>query len=69
MRPLTDPILAALRAALEAGENQRALAARVGMTQARLNRLLTGKSTITLETADRVAEVFSLQLVGRDGAG
>ncbi len=63
MRPLTDPILAALRAALEAGESQRALAARVGMTQAKLNRLLAGKGTITLETADRVAEVLALRVI------
>lgn len=59
--PLSGPLLAALRREVE-HTSQRLVAERVGMSQPKLSRLLAGKGTITLETADRVAAAMGLTL-------
>ena len=41
------------------------LAEASGVNRSVLSRFLAGKRTITLETADRIAEVLRLQLTGR----
>ena len=70
-RPLTDPVVQAIRAARDAGESERALAQRLGISRTKLRGLLQADPTvtITLATADRVAEVLGLRVVGRDGPG
>lgn len=65
--PISSPLLAALREAIDAGETQTALAARCGMTRPKLSNLLNGKGTINLDTADRVAAALGLALTPARG--
>lgn len=58
--PISGPLLAAIRRECDAA-SQRKVAERIGMTHAKLSRLLAGKGTITLETADRVAAVLGVR--------
>jgi plasmid maintenance system antidote protein VapI len=59
---LSEEIRAAiLKADLTAYE----LAQAAGVDRSVLSRFLAGKRTITLETADRLAEVLRLKLTGR----
>lgn len=62
-QPISGPLIAALRAALDAGESQRALAERLGVPRPNLTRWLGGRATMTVETADRIAAELGLRLV------
>lgn len=61
-RPITEPLVAAIRERVDGGESIAGLAARVGVTRANLSRLLAGKATVTIETADRIAAELGLVL-------
>lgn len=50
------------RAIDEAGLTQRAVAAELGITEQHVSRMLTGKSLLTLEWADRIVTVCGRQL-------
>ena len=52
--PVTAWLVGLLRARLDAGESIGGLARETGVTRANLSRLLAGKKTVTLATADRI---------------
>lgn len=63
-QPISDWLRAAVRAAMRpTGEwTQLALAERSGVPQPNISDWLAGKTTITLETADRLASAMGIQV-------
>lgn len=62
----SDQLREILRAELAAGPGTAyELAKDAGVDRSVLSRFLAGKRTMTLETADRLAECLKLRIVGR----
>jgi plasmid maintenance system antidote protein VapI len=62
---MSDTILTELRRRIEAGESIRSIAAAADIPAPVLNRFVNGRRTLTLPTADKLAEYLGLELLQR----
>jgi plasmid maintenance system antidote protein VapI len=64
MKP--KPLIAALKTAIEnSGQSQNAIALACEINQANLNAFMRGKRSISIETAEKIAQHLGLDLVKR----
>jgi len=60
---MTEALVEAIKANQAGGESLNALARRVGLEDSALSRFVRGERSLTLTSADRVAEALGLRLV------
>ena len=61
--PITDLLLRTVRDAIESGRtNYKALQRETGVTRGSIMRFVTGRQTLRLDMADRLAVYFGLEL-------
>ena len=56
--PITDWLRARIRERLEDGDSILAMSRRSGMTNANMSRFVHGHASVSLETADRIADML-----------